>query len=192
LCSFVATNVHHLGSRTKTMKLKNQKRYFINVSLLLIVVGLLFSSCTKPEIYPNTPVIKYKSFEKIPTTTGIDNKGYLTISFTDGDGDVGLKPEDTLPPYNLGSKYYYNFFIDYYEQQGDTFVKIDLPITNNSRIPYIEPNLAEFGIKGEIEIEIYFNNIMSNSDSIKYEMYIVDRALNKSNVVMTPAIYVKK
>lgn len=157
-----------------------------------MVGGMLFSSCTKHEVYSVIPEIAYKSFEKIPSNMGADNKAYMTISFTDGDGDIGLNPEDTFPPYNPGAVYYYNFFIDYYELQGDSFVKIDLPITNNSRIPYVEPNLAELGIKGEIEIELYFNNIMSNSDSIKYEMYIMDRSLHKSNVVLTPSIYVKK
>ncbi len=174
------------------MTLKKQNRYLRNIIILIVMGGFLFSACTKHEVYSVIPAIEYKSFEKIPSNTGADNKAYMTITFTDGDGDIGLNPEDTFPPYNPGGKYYYNFFIDYYELQGDSFVKIDLPITNNSRIPYVEPNLAELGIKGEIEIELYFNNIMSKADSIKYEMYILDRALHKSNVVMTPAIYVKK
>ena len=153
---------------------------------------MLLSACTKHEVYSIIPHIEYKSFDKIPTSTGIDDKGYLTITFTDGDGDIGLDPEDTLPPYNPGGKYYYNFFIDYYELQGDTFVKIDLPITNNARIPYVRADLAERGNKGEITIELFFNNIMSTADSIQYEMYIVDRQLHKSNVIRTPSIYVKK
>jgi len=174
------------------MMLKKQNRYLRNILMLFVMSGFLFSACTKHEVYSVVPTIEYKSFEKIPSNTGADNKAYMTITFTDGDGDIGLNPEDTFPPYNPGGKYYYNFFIDYYELQGDSFVKIDLPITNNSRIPYVEPNLAELGIKGEIEIELYFNNVLSNADSIKYELFIVDRALHKSNVVMTPAIYVKK
>jgi hypothetical protein len=174
------------------MTLKKQNRVLRNILMLFVMSGFLFSACTKHEVYSVIPAIEYKSFEKIPSNTGADNKAYMTITFTDGDGDIGLNTEDTFPPYNPGGTYYYNFFIDYYELQGDSFVKIDLPITNNSRIPYVEPNLAELGIKGEIQIELYFNNIMSNADSIKYELFIVDRALHKSNVVMTPAIYVKK
>ena len=157
-----------------------------------LIGGLLFTACKKREQYSNIPEISYKSFEKIPNSTNVDDKAFLTISFTDGDGDIGLKSEDTLPPYNVGGNYYYNYFIDYYELQGDSFVKIDLPISNNSRIPFVEPNLAELGVRGEIEIELYINNIMSNADSIRYELYILDRALNKSNVVTTPSFYVKK
>jgi hypothetical protein len=161
-------------------------------AMIIIISFVFITACTKHETYSVIPEIEYKSFDKIPTSTGIDNKAYLTISFTDGDGDIGLNPEDTFPPYNANSPYYYNFIIDYYELQNDSFVKIDLPLTNNSRIPYVDANLAERGIKGEITIELFFNNIMSTSDSIRYEIYIFDRALHKSNVIMTPSIYVKK
>jgi len=174
------------------MKTNKQKLLLAKALFFLMVSGFLFSACTKHEVYSVIPTIEYKSFEKIPNQSGADNKAFLTISFTDGDGDIGLKSEDTLPPYNVGGKYYYNYFIDYYELQGDSFVKIDLPITNNSRIPYIEPNLADLGIKGEIEIELYINNIMSTADSIRYELYILDRSLHKSNVITTPSFYIKK
>ena len=174
------------------MRKKNQNRLIGQLLLLLMASGLILSACTKHEVYSVIPRIEYKSFDKIPNGTSSDNKAYMTINFKDGDGDIGLNAGDTFPPFNPGNPYYYNFIIDYYELQGDSFVKIDLPITNNSRIPYIEPNLAELGIKGEIEIELYFNNIMSDADSIRYEMYIIDRALHKSNVIMTPSIYVQK
>ena len=158
-----------------------------------VIIGILFfTACTKHETYSIIPEIAYKSFDKIQTSSGIDDKAHLTITFTDGDGDIGLNPEDTFPPYNVHSPYYYNYIIDYYEQQGDSFIKIDLPLTNNSRIPYVQADLAERGIKGEITIELFFNNIMSTADSIRYELYILDRALHKSNVITTPSIYVKK
>ncbi len=173
-----------------------RKKINTNTRTLLILLGFTIllgvSSCRKHEVYSIIPHIEYKSIEKIPTSTGVDDKALLTITFTDGDGDIGLKPEDTLSPYNPGSPYYYNYYIDYYELQGDSFVQVQLPITNNSRIPYIEPNLAELGIKGEITIELFINNIMSTADSIKYKLFIYDRQLHKSNEIFTPAIYVKK
>lgn len=174
------------------MTIKELYRSLKHLAMILIIGLLLFTSCTKHDTYSVIPEIEYKSFDKIPTSSGIDDKALLTISFTDGDGDIGLNPEDTFPPYNASSPYYYNFIIDYYEQQGDSFVKIDLPFTNNSRIPYVEADLVERGIKGEITIEVFFNNIMSNADSIRYELYILDRSLHKSNSVTTPSIFVKK
>ncbi len=155
--------------------------------LLIIVV-----SCKKHEVYPIEPVIEFNDFVKIDNGIGIDNKGYLIINFTDGDGDIGLETEDTLPPYNMNGDYYYNCLIDYFELENDTFRKIDLAFTFNVRVPYIEEDLASRGIKGEIEVEVYFNNINSTNDSIRFEVQLIDRALHKSNIITTPSIYVKK
>jgi hypothetical protein len=160
--------------------------------LLFTVLTLALSSCVKHEVYPIEPIIEFKDFIKIADGTGIDNKAYLIINFTDGDGDVGLKTDDTLPPYNANGDYYYNFLINYFELQNDSFVQVELPATFNARIPNVEDELANRGIKGEIQIELFFNNYNSTSDSVKFSAQIIDRALHKSNIVFTPSIYVDK
>ncbi|MBN2745131.1 MAG: hypothetical protein JXR34_00255 [Bacteroidales bacterium] len=157
---------------------------------LLIIASL--AGCEKKDEYPPEPAIAFHSFSKIDNGTGIDDQGILSISFTDGDGDIGLKTEDTLPPYNYASPYYYNIYIDYFEKKNGVFEKIDLPISNNSRIPYIDADLPEKGIKGIIEVELYINNILSNYDTIMFSAYIYDRALNQSNVIETPEIIIDK
>jgi hypothetical protein len=167
----------------------NKLPYIIIFSILSI---LMLDSCKKTNIYPEEPVIEFKSFEKISNETGIDQEGYLTISFTDGNGDIGLEDEDTLPPFNKGSEYYYNFYIFYLEKQNGEFVEADIPIDFHSRIPYVEPDLAQRGIKGEIEVKLFINNMTSTFDTIKFRTYIYDRALNKSNTIETPEIIIKK
>ena len=160
--------------------------------MLIVAITIAVPSCTKHEVYPIEPHIEYHSFIKIDNGTGLDDKGFLTIDFTDGDGDIGWETDDTLPPYNADGDYYYNFFIQYFELQNDSFVEVDLPFTFNARIPKVDETLAERGIKGEITIEVYFNNVASTSDSIRFEASIVDRALHISNTITTPSIFVKK
>lgn len=159
---------------------------------LIVLLSTLIYSCKKHEVYPIEPTIKFNNFIKIDNGTGIDNKGFIVIDFTDGDGDIGLEAEDTIAPYNIDGDYYYNCLIDYFELENDTFRKIDLDFTFNVRVPYIEEDLANKGIKGEIEVEVYFNNINSTNDSIRFEVQLIDRALHKSNIITTPSIYVKK
>ena len=166
--------------------------FIFKVSILLLVFISLTFSCRKHNQYPIEPVIEYLSFDKIHSGTGSDSKAFLTISFTDGDGDIGLETDDTLPPFNYDSEYYYNYYINYFEKKNDTFRKIDLPFTFNTRIPMIEEDLAERGIKGEIRVEVYFNNINSSADSIRFECQIIDREHHKSNIITTPSIFVKK
>jgi hypothetical protein len=166
-------------------------RHFILPGIFFLFTGI-FSACMEKEDYPDVPAIQYVSFTKISNGSGIDEKGILKISFTDGDGNIGLSDQDTFPPYNIGSQWYYNFFINYYERQHGMLTKIDLPFTLNARIPPIEGSGPNHPTKGEIEIELYFNNPLSVYDTIVFEASICDRLLQMSNQVRSGDIIVKK
>lgn len=165
--------------------------YVLLFSMILLVGGS-FSSCVKKEKYPDEPVIEFIDLIKVNNALGVDEKGILVFSFTDGDGDLGLEQGDTFPPFNRQSEYYYNLFIDFYELQMDSLVKIPLEIPMHQRIPNLTPEGQSKAIKGEIEAELFINNPLSPYDTIAFEFYIYDRALNKSNVVRTPLIVIKK
>ena len=156
----------------------------------IITLTLLLSSCFKKEEYPVEPIISYKDF----VITG--DSAMLSVNFTDGDGDLGLSPNDTLPPYNPGSEYYYNIYVVNYEKddqlgwipavdlQGDTLVF-------EYRIKPIEFKGKSKGIKGVIDIDmgtLYYNIFSNQADTIKYSVQLIDRALNKSNIIETPEI----
>lgn len=150
----------------------------------ILVTGVLFTffiSCEKFEEYPIEPHIEYNDFAVVRNQEGKDSLGLISISYTDGDGDIGLKASDTLPPYQA------NFFISIYGLIKDTLHKI--PNTNfYYRIPVLTPNSASKAIKGtiEVEIELYKTIPFLDPDTVAFEMYIMDRALHKSNVVMSP------
>lgn len=151
-----------------------------------------FFSCTKEEDFPDVPNIEFISFTKIANSSNVDEKGILKISFTDGDGDMGLADSDTVTPYDKTSIYYYNFFITYFEKQHGEFVEIQPVITFNSRIPELTSTSSNNSLKGEIEIELFINNPFSVYDTIRFDASIVDRALHISNVITTPEIILKK
>jgi len=80
-----------------------------NILLIIFFAGVFFQiSCKKPETYPIVPHIEFVSFIKIinDQNQNIDNKGVLKISFTDGDGDLGLAEGDTLSPYTREYLFY--------------------------------------------------------------------------------------
>ena len=146
--------------------------------LLLFFTLSLCSSCLKKEDISPIPLIAFKDFVANKDTAN------LYINFTDGDGDIGLTQNDTTPPNN------YNCFISYIEKQNGVWVKRDLPIEFNYRIPMVNTSNKKKSIKGEIKIAIkpYYYDPFSLFDTIKYELYIMDRALNKSNIISTPEI----
>ncbi len=155
--------------------------------LLLIITG-----CKKSNDYPVAPVIKFEEFYKKPTSTGKDDVGVMVISFRDGDGDLGFHENDTLAPYDKKGDYYYNFIVKYFERQKGVLKEVSLPLTNNCRIPYLTPEGKNKVLSGNIAMDIFINNPLSTYDTIRFEVFIYDRALHKSNVVQTTDIVVNK
>lgn len=157
----------------------------------VVFLLILLSSCNREDPFPKEPSIAFVSFEKTATTTGIDNGGNLTFSFQDGDGNIGLDATDLESPFDTSSVYYYNFFCTYYEKQNGEFVEIELPLSLNARIPRLSEEEEE-SIEGTITLPLAINNPLSSFDTIRFDFYIVDRALNHSNIVTTPEIIVNK
>lgn len=173
---------------------------FTKILFILFLAVLEFPSCQKIDEFPLYPVIKYENFLlELNTTTGITERGVFIFSYTDGNGDLGLKPQDTFPPYNRQSPYYYNLIISYFEKINGVFVEVPLlswdaenqkfdTITFNARFPDLTPVAGNLNIKGIFQDTLYIYNPLSQHDTIKFSAFIYDRALNKSNVIETPPI----
>jgi len=147
------------------------------------------ASCERIEDLPDEPKIEYDSFLLKDTVDLLDNlikQGKLIFSFTDGDGDIGLSDADSLPPYCDSCDYHYNLFITLYEKSDTGFIPVDQEIPLYYRIPYAVPEGQNKTLKGQIVVDFEYNPILY--DTIKYEFYIVDRALHHSNIETTPEI----
>lgn len=156
----------------------------IFIVILLGGLMLLLYSCTDDPDYPDTPEIKFERFQKINN----DSTGIITLSFTDGDGDVGLASSDTLSPYD--STYFYNFFLYIFERNNGQFDTVQTNIPFHGRIPLLENVQQGESITGEIdmEIDIFSMDVFIPGDTVRFDIFIVDRALNHSNTVTTPSI----
>lgn len=158
----------------------------------MIVTGVIMAfslSCQKVESISEIPHIEFKSFELRDTIDILGNPGKigeLIFKFEDGDGDIGLEQPDSISSDNTS----YNLFFTLYEKIEGQFQKVDeddLETPLNYRIPYIENIGQNKTLKGEVKVEFYYYLLMLY-DTIKYEFYIVDRALNESNVETTTEI----
>ena len=170
-----------------------------NITTKIIIVFLLlvtFLSCLKPETYPDEPKIEFIDF------VASSDSGTLTFSFTDGDGNIGLDQNMLDYPFEPGSFYHHNIYINYYEIVNGELVKgTSDPDGNNSpnydtvffpyRIEVLTPSGQNKALKGTISIVLepyYFNPNSISSDSIKYEILLIDRNLNHSNLLLSPLI----
>jgi hypothetical protein len=152
------------------------------------------------EEFPPEPEISYTGFERLLNETdSIYDRGVLMFDYQDGDGDLGLAKGDTFPPYNPGSRYYYNLIIDYYEVRNGVETPVAITFYNeesqqydtvylSARIPLLTPKGSNKAITGEIHDTVFMYNYFSDYDTLFFEFRIVDRALNESNTERTPYI----
>jgi hypothetical protein len=168
------------------MKIYTKITFFLLIS---IVAGL--TSCIKEEQYPIIPHIEFGGFATAKDITGKDSLGAITISYTDGDGNIGLFAWDTIEPKK------YNFYLKFMELVNNELVEVkpvDSTLTFNARIPLLTPVGRNKNIKGDITmyLELYFARQILKSDTIAFEIYIRDRDLNNSNVVETPLFLIQR
>lgn len=172
------------------------KHYFIQI-VIIVAATMLLNGCAPEEKYPPEPEIKYKGFVKLVENPNQDTRGVLIFSFTDGDGDIGLHDDEREPPYD------YNLFVKYLEMQNGEIVEVPLifpgndeippeTLSFNARIPMLTPTGKYKGLEGEIRDTLFILNPNSDFDTIFFEVYIRDRALNESNRITTPPIVVNK
>ncbi len=168
------------------MKLYTKIGYILLISLFAGLTG-----CIKEEQYPLEPQIEYAGFATAKDITGKDSLGIISITYTDGDGNIGLYSWDTIEPYK------YNFYLKFLQMVNNQLVEVipaDTSITFNARIPILTPEGRNKNIKGNISmyLELYFARQMLLSDTIAFEMYIKDRDLNESNVIETPLYIINR
>mgnify|MGYP000936424893 FL=1 len=165
----------------------------LNINILFLVGILFFFSCKESENYPVVPQLTFESFTNLRTYAGIDTMGIMILSFTDGDGDLGLADYDTST----------NFFVKYFVmnngllEEGTRYNPVtgqSEPINFNVRIPNLAPDNYKGWLKGQIEDTISpLRNATSSKtwDTVMFRAWIFDRAGNKSNEIETPLILVK-
>ena len=141
-------------------------------NLIYILIMLLFFSCKKDDAFSVAPTIEFKSISPYTVQEYIDDIN-ITISYTDGDGDLGENNPDV---YNL-------FVLD--NRNG---------IEYKFRIPELSPNGNEIAIEGNFNININGSGITNGSTSqqVNYDIYVTDRGSNSSNTVSTSYITIEQ
>ena len=155
---------------------------------------LLFPSCIKEEKYSDIPEIRYQQFTLVYAndTVAYPFRGILSIYFQDGDGDIGLRAKDTLPPFNKDGDYYYNYVIRYFEKRDSAgYTEVILNPPYSARLPILNQGYEGKPIKGVI-VDTLELDPHPEFDTIRFELFIYDRALNKSNVLVTPVIALRR
>lgn len=166
-----------------------------NKYLLLVILPVLaLGSCRKIEKLSAIPLIKFTSFSIFDTVDILGNNGKagrLKFYFEDGDGDIGLQsPADIQnADYKPDTT---NLFLSLYRKTDGSMVlstdKNDPLLPYSSfRIPFMDRVGQNKILKGTISVTFLYQSYSLN-DTVRYDFYVKDRALNESNVASTSEI----
>ena len=148
-----------------------------NICLSLLLTSLVLgiaTSCQKDEIeiIPNAPKIELASISS-DTINEFEEALIITILYEDGNGDIGFEETDQFAL----------FVRDIRLEEFDGFYLG----------PILPPNETA-PIKGELNVEFPNLFVFGNSDSetTRFEIKLVDRSMNESNIVVTEDIIIVK
>jgi len=89
-----------------------------------------------------------------------------------------------------------DILVEFYEPIGWEFIDFkepligdELPVPFHGQVPIITPSGQNKALKGEIQLDIDLGLSFTRTDSIRFEIILVDRELHESNRLVTPAIY---
>ena len=138
-------------------------------SIILICFAVLFFSCKKEEVkISEVPSITFNSLSP-SSIQEFDGPIVFTINYVDGDGDLG---ENTAGIKNLFLKDNRNNLVYEY------------------RFQQLAPDNSNIAIQGSLSIELVNTAITndSNEQTATFDIYVVDRAGNRSNTITSSVL----
>jgi hypothetical protein len=165
--------------------------------MIFLLLSFSSTSCSDESSKDGIiPSIGLAEIEKIKDIQGRDSLLILSISYVDADGDIGLESFDTLPPFNPGGPFQYNFLIDIKELKNGNQKPITQPGSSdpenfNQRIPNLTPTGRNRHIEGEISVRLDATPNYLYPDTLVCSLQLIDRSFHESNVVETGIIVLK-
>lgn len=160
---------------------------------LFLVTVAVIAACNSEDDLPDEPVINSVEY--------LEEERNLVFNFTDGDGNFGLPPSDTLPPFQaledtlneIPNQYHNNLWLDIYVLRNGTYELLETPTPFDFRIPLLTPQgqnkqlkvTATYDLSLDFEDLLITGNYFDLGDTLKFSVTIVDRDLNLSNTAIT-------
>ncbi len=169
---------------------------------ILVFIGCLvgLAACMTEPTFDLKPLIGFKD-ASVVTKNSSDLLGnitkrdsvIITIDFQDGDGDLGFTQADLtkIQPPNAQS-----FVVNLYVRKNGTFLKSTPTTPIGANMPVRLKEGAAGPIEGTMDYGLTFDYqnfkgypyLTGKKDTVYFDVWILDRALNKSNVVQTKPV----
>lgn len=141
--------------------------------IIILSIVLSITSCKKKEeAQSNAPSIEFISIS--PTSAAAyEDDVTITINYRDNDGDLGENDADVKNCFVTDSR------------NG---------VTYEFRIQQLAPDNSSITIDGNLDIRLDGLGLSdgATSESVTFDVYVIDRAMNQSNTITTTAITVSE
>ncbi len=176
-----------------------------NVKIVNIVFAFCFlgglSACFVPPNYSDTPEIGFDRISNVPLR-GQDSV-IITINYRDGNGDLGYNESDNSQPTNgQQNPNFNNYLVSPFKRQRGVFVPIRFTESSFSiagRFPrLVRDSDVGRAIEGVLTYNFKFAYTFTSAysptvrvgDTLRFNVQIIDRQLNLSNVITTEEIVI--
>lgn len=149
--------------------------------LFSLCILLVFTACNTGPVFDTTPEIEFVSITEGPVQQ-LTEEFTISIHFQDGDGDLGDDNEEVK-----------NLFVRH------TIAGLDT-VPYDFLIPNLTPDTKNPSIQGNIDINVTAPPLSSfipgnpdvDEEFVVFRLWIVDRAGNVSNEILTDPILITK
>lgn len=148
----------------------------------MLALLLLLTACSDSPVFPLEPEIEFVSITPGPVKQfSNDTLVRITFHYQDGDGDLGYEGQEDVS----------NLFI----RDLRTAIPDSVSLLTYS-IPSLTPETRKPSIQGEISVDLpplphsSFFVPGSQENEARFEIYIVDRAGNVSNAIVTDPVII--
>lgn len=152
-------------------------RILKTTALLILITGLM--ACKGRQVFPPQPVIEFVSLTP-GEVKALSGSFEIELKYKDGDGDLGSSQSDEK-----------NFFvIDNRTNLPDTarFFTYTLPdLSSRAKNPSIQ-GVIKVRIPLALSSSFYYPFPLPEKEETDFTVYLVDRAGNKSNVIVTSKV----
>lgn len=172
---------------------------------LIVLTPLLITSCVKEPEFSTTPAISFESIKKI---TKVSSDGFggktridsiiMSIRFEDGDGDLGITATEIKA--NAKYKDFRNFEVDVLLKKNGKYVPVLFSPKIGGLMNFqLKPDQKPGPIEGSVSYSTQFVYAFYKgysplftefNDTLKFQIYIKDKAFQQSNMVETEPVII--
>lgn len=163
---------------------------------------VMLASCLEPPDFSNVPVISPLPFEHtiLSTQDRLGNRVtrdsvVFQTAFQDGDGDLGITADEFAGKGDPRLKGLNNYVVRVLRKTGpgrNDYREVFPTVSYSSFFPILKPDGKRGPIEGTLRFSQTFYDIANTrrKDTLKFQIKILDRALNESNTIETDTVIV--